>query len=247
MKNLALGSLIALGATQAAGCVIDNSSPADTATISATWTFRNEASGTAGTCPGGYDTVALYNKTLDGAYCDPTSSSPSDTCIELFDCAAGSGVSAPLAATQYKTWLVVTNHDNTSQWGQSTEATVDVTVSDKTFSAQFLLDGGYFLFAWDLIGDTTHNPLTCASAPGGVSLVATDVADSSYFHDDDFDCQDGADYTAGYRAGTYTVSVSALNAANQSIGTAPALPNEVIGTRNMVTNLGTVQIPITGM
>lgn len=245
MKNLVLGSLIAIAATQAAGCVIESDS-GETATVSATWSFRNEASGTATGCPAGYDTVALYNQALDGDYCDPTTPATGATCIELFDCTALAGVSAPLRPTVYKTWLEVTDHNNSSTYAQSTEADVDVTFSDKTFSAQILNDGGYFLFGWNIVAASNNAPLSCADDPGGVSIVATDVADTNYFHDDDFDCEDGADYTAGYRAGTYTVSVAALDASNNPIGQAPALTNKVIGTHNAITNLGTINIPISG-
>jgi anaerobic selenocysteine-containing dehydrogenase len=53
--------------------------------------------------------------------------------------------------------------------------------------------------------------------------------------------------TAGLVAATYTVSVDALNASMQAIGTAPTLTNKVISSPNKVTNLGTINIPITGM
>jgi hypothetical protein len=243
MKNLVLGSLIALTASQAAGCVIESDS-GDDAFITANWTFRDEATGTTTGCPAGYDTVALYNQEVT------SSGSPlGSPIIDLFDCIDGTGTSAPLPPTLFQSWIAVTNTNNTSQYGESPKAYVDVTVSDKSFSAQILNDGGYFLLGWTLYGASTDNDLSCAQAgaSGGVEAIGTDVSDSSNSNSDQFDCEDLANYTAGYRAGTYTISVAALNSADQSIGTAPALTNKVIGTHNAITNLGTVEIPIDGL
>jgi hypothetical protein len=66
-------------------------------------------------------------------------------------------------------------------------------------------------------------------------------------HSDVFNCEDGAGYTAGYKAGTYQVSVDALNTSMQAVGTAPVISNKTIGPMNQVTDLGSVTIPITGM
>lgn len=243
MKNLVLGSLIALGATQSAGCIIE-SGGSDDAFITASWTFRNEASGTTTGCPSGFDTVALYSQ-------ETTSSGQSigSPIIDLFDCAAGSGTSAPLPPTLFLSWIEVTNSNNTQVYAKSASAFVDVTVSDKSFSAQILNDGGYFQLAWQLYGASSNADLTCAQAgaTGGVEAIGTDISDSSNSNSDQFDCEPGTGITAGYRAGTYTVSVAALNSADQSIGTAPELTNKVIGTQNSFTNLGLIEIPIDGL
>jgi len=244
MKNLVLGSLIALTASQAAGCIIE--SGGDDAFVTANWTFREEATGTTTGCPSGYDTVALYNQEVDSTGANIPGVSP---IIDLFDCVRGTGTSAGLPPALFKSWIEVTDHNNTSKWGASTAAYVDVTVSDKSFNAQLLNDGGYFLFAWNLYGASSNADLSCAQAgaTGGVEAIATDITDSSNSATDQYDCEDFAAYTAGYRAATYTVSVSALNSADQAIGTAPALTNKTIGPRNAITNLGTIEIPITGM
>jgi hypothetical protein len=244
MKNLVLGSLIALTASQAAGCIIE--SGGDDAYVTANWTFRDEATGTTTGCPSGFDTVALYNQEVDGSGASIPGVAP---IIDLFDCVRSSGTSAPLPAALFKSWIEVTDHNNTSKWGESTMAYVDVTVSDKSFNAQLLNDGGYFYFAWNLYGATTDADLSCAQAgaSGGVEAIATDVTTSTNSATDMYDCEDGAAYTAGYRAATYNISVDALNAAAQAIGTAPTITNKAIGTRNAVTNLGTIEIPITGL
>jgi hypothetical protein len=243
MKNLVLGSLIALTATQAAGCIITTNDP-DDARVSATWTLRSLSTGTTATCPPGFNTAALYNQEVTSA--GTPIGSP---IIDLFDCAAGAGTSAPLPPALFLTWVEITNDNNTQLYAQSTSAYVDVTVSDKTFSTQILTDGGYFQLAWNLYGASSNQDLTCAQAgaAGGVEAVATEVSNSANSAADQFDCEDFRGITAGYLAGNYTVSVAALNAADQSIGTAPAITNAVIQSPNKVTNLGTIEIPITGL
>lgn len=214
------------------------------ALVTANWTFRNEATNTTTGCPSGFDTVALYSQQVTS-----TGTPVGAAIIDLFDCASGTGTSAPLAAATYVSRIEITNTDNTSVYARSTDVNIDLSVSDKSFTAQILNDGGYFYFGWSLYGASSNADLTCAqaAADGGVEAIATDVSDSSNSATDVFDCEDGSAYTAGYRAATYTVSIAARNASNQSIGTAPALTNQTIGIKNAITNLGTIEIPITGL
>jgi len=225
------------------GCALCSREGGD-AFVTATWTFRNEANGTTTACPTGYDTVALYSQEVTS-----TGTPIGSPIVDLFDCSAGTGTSAPLPATVYLSWIEVTNTNNTSTYASSIQVPIDLTTSDKSFNAQILNDGGYFLLAWNLYGASTSADLSCAQAgaAGGVEAIATDVSDSSNSATDVFACDDGHGYTAGYRAATYTISVAALNASNQSIGTAPALTNQTIGIHNAITNLGTIEIPITGL
>jgi hypothetical protein len=245
MKPFVLASLTALVVSQAAGCIITSGDDTgDDAFVSATWQLRSEATNTTAPCPPGFDTAALYNQPVDS-----NGNNNGQVIIDLFDCAAGSGTSAPLPPTLYKTWVVIANHDNTSQYATSLSAFVDVTTSDKTFNTQILVDGGYFQMQWLLNGSQSGNPLTCAQAgaSGGVEAIGTEVSTPSNSASDIFDCEDGYGITAGYTAGTYTVSVAALNSSMQSIGTAPTLTNKRIEMPNKVTDLGTIMIPITGM
>jgi hypothetical protein len=237
--------LTALAVSQAAGCIITSGDDTgEDAFITATWKLRQEATNTEATCPPGYDTAALYNQPVDA-----NGNNNGPVIIDLFDCAAKSGVSAPLPPTLYKSWVAIANHDNSSQYATSLAAYVDVTTQDKTFDVQILTDGGYFQLQWLLNGSQTGNPLTCAQAgaAGGVEAVGTEVSTPSNSASDIFDCEDGIGFTAGYTTGTYTVSVAALNGSDQSIGTAPTLTNKRIEAPNKVTDLGTIMIPITGL
>lgn len=238
MKNLVLGSLIALTAT---GCIIE-SNGGDDAFITANWTFQNVATNTTTSCPPGFNTVALYNQEVDSV-----GNSIGAPIVDLFDCVDGTGTSAPLPPTLFLSWIEVTTDNNSGVYAQSTSAFVDVTTSDKSFSAQILNDGGYFEFAWNLYGAQTNADLSCAQAgaTGGVDLTAT-VAGSTEANSDVFDCEDFRGITAGYRAANYTISVAALNSADQAIGVAPEI-QAAIQTQNRVTSLGTVEIPIDGL
>ena len=68
MKRFVLASLIALAASQAAGCIITSGDDTgDDAFVSATWQIRSEATNSETTCPPTFDTAALYNQPVDSA------------------------------------------------------------------------------------------------------------------------------------------------------------------------------------
>ncbi len=242
MKNLIVGSLIALAASQAAGCIITSGDDTEDAFITANWKITHLAPEMNISCPPGFDTAALYNQPVDSNF-NPFGSA----IVDLFDCEAHSGTSAPLAPGIYQSWIEIANHDNTSVYAQSLSAIVDVIDQDKTFSAQILENGGYFQLQWNLVGAQSNQSLSCAAAgaAGGVDVTGT-VVSSTEANSDVFDCEDFFGITAGYRAATYTVSVSALDGSESPLGIAPAM-TKTIGERNAVTNLGTINIPIDGL
>ena len=242
MKKLVLASLITLAASQAAGCIIEGGGEED-AYISATWELRNIATNTPTLCPVGFDTAALYNQPTSGLG-GPNAGA---VIIDLFDCDDNAATSAPLPPTTYLTWIEIATRNNSQVYAKSLSAPVDVTFSDKTFSAQILNDGGYFQLAWALKGASSNAPLECAGAgvTGGVEVVATEIADPNNFNSDIYDCIDHYGVTAGYRAGTYSLSIDAFDAGNNQLGQA-RLNSSTINRQNAVTMLGTIEIPITG-
>ena len=245
MKRFVLASLIALAASQAAGCIISSGDDGggENAYITASWSVRSEASNSEVPCPPNGTTAALYNQPVDA-----NGNNAGPVIIDLFNCSDKSGTSAPLPPTMYLTWIELANDNNTSRYAQSLSAFVDVTNSDKTFSAQILVDGGYFQLQWNLQGASTNAALSCAqAASSGVEAIGTLVSNPNVSNSDIFECEDHRGITAGYTTGQYTVSVAALNSADQSIGTAPALTNRTIEAPNKVTDLGTITIPITGL
>jgi hypothetical protein len=229
---------MALVVSQAAGCII--TSGEEDAVVNATWQLRSEATNSQATCPPGYDTAALYNQPVDG-----NGNNAGPVIVDLFDCARGAGSSAPLPPTTYLTWIEIANHDNTSVYAKSLSAYVDVTDQDQTFSAQILVDGGYFQLQWGLVDAATNAPLSCAQANAdGVEAIGALVSNPNVSNSDIFDCADNYGVTAGYTSGTYTVSVHALDTADAQLGDSVVLANKTIEQPNKVTNLGTIMVPI---
>lgn len=240
MKTFVLAGLIAASAT---GCII--SSDSSDAHVGATWSIRTLDNPNIG-CPPNYDTAALYNQPVDS-----NGNAVGSPIIDLFDCVAGAGTSAPLPPTTYMTWIEITTHDNTgAPYAQSTPAYLDVTDVDLTYNAEIYDDAGYFALSWDLVGAASSQPLTCADAgvsgpSSGVELIST-ISGGTAAADDQFNCEDHSGVTDPLPAGDYTLSVDAFTSAG-AVGTAPAVPNATIDDHNAITDLGTITIPIDGL
>jgi hypothetical protein len=241
MKNLVLASLIAASTT---GCIISSDSSSN-AHVGATWNIRTLSSPSI-PCPPGFDTAALYNQPVDS-----NNAPVGSPIIDLFDCAAGAGTSAPLPATAYMTWIEITDHTNSgAPYAKSTPAILDVTDVDLTYNADIYDDAGYFAMQWDLVGAQSNSPLTCAQAgvtgsSSGVELTAT-LSGSTAAATDQFNCEDHTGITDPLAAGTYTLSVDAFTNAG-AVVTAPAIPNATIQDHNTITDLGNITIPIDGL
>lgn len=244
MKKLVFGALIALVVSQAAGCIISSDDTSNDAFINVNWSLKSVASGATQACPAGYDTTALYSQPVDAA-----GNNIGAVVIDLFNCDAGAGQSAPLIPGLYDSHIAITDHNNTSQYATSVTATVDITSVDKSFNAQILTDGGYFQMAWNLTRASNGAALLCADVPGisGVEAIATEVGTPTNSASDIYPCEDHVGISAGFLAATYTISVDALNGQMQAIGTAAAIPNKVIQAPNRVTDIGTITIPITAL
>ncbi len=240
MKTYVLASLIAASAT---GCIIssDNSTAAH---VGATWQIKSVSGQTLG-CPMGFDTAALVNQPVDSA-----GNNVGSPIIDLFDCAAGAGTSAKLPATTYSTWVQITDHSGANVYARSVPALLDVTDVDLTYNTDIYDDGGYFQLAWDLVGKNTNAPLTCAQAgvsgsTSGIDLLLN-ISGTMTMDMDQFPCDPGQGISKAFAAGSYTVSVDAYTSAGQ-VSDSVVKANQVISGPNMVTDLGTATIPITGM
>ena len=242
MKNLVLGSLIAIAVSQSAGCIIESN---DDTYITASWSIKHFANNTVISCPPGFTTAALYSQPAnsDGTLVG----SPA---IDLFDCSANIGTSGPLAPGLYLSWIEIANDNNTAVYAQSLSTPVDTSPGDQAASFQILEDGGYFQMQWALKGATSNQPLSCAQAgvasnggSAGIQLQAF-VSGSSTSSSDIFNCEDGVGVTDPYLTGAYDVLVDAINP--NPVGSAPTISSS-IQAPNKVTNLGTVTIPINGM
>lgn len=265
MKNLVIGSVFALAASQAAGCIIesDDSCPAgyvedvdgtcildggaDYATVGATWQIRSVSGQNLG-CPTGFNTAALFNVAVDGngtplAPCTGPGSR-SDTCfVDLFNCEDGAGVSAPLPPRMYQTWVAITTDSGAQTYATSLSAYLDVRDVDLDFNATIFDDGGYFAVDWTL-QNAGGGATTCAAA--NVPFVGTTISSGTNMYDsgDPWACEDGYGVTSVLAEGTYNVIVEAVDANNAQLGKAPDFPNETIQGPNLVTDLGTANIVI---
>jgi cysteine-rich repeat protein len=212
--------------------------------ITANWSVGCVAGDTACTpgCPVGYDTAAVYSQRLDS-----NGQPVGQPLLDTFNCAAGTGKTAALTAGKYQEYIAITDHNGTMTFAQSLLDDVDITTVDGTFTEKILIDGGYFQVAWTLKGQLSANTLTCTQAATSTIDVKTTVTGPVTIADDLFACADGAGLTGELMAGTYTVSITAENAAMQVAGTSAAQPNKVIMDRNMVTDLGNIQVNITGL
>lgn len=243
MKNLVLGCFVAVVASQATACVIvDDDDPIEAASIRAQWSFENIATGQTTGCPAGFNTVALNSQEvdLDGRPIGPL-------IVDLFDCGAKTGRSAPLAPSVYQTWIEVTNASGSETYASSLSAIVDVIDTDKTFTASILNDGGYFSLSWDLVGEATNERLACSEVPGidAIEAISTSVTTPTNAATDQFTCSDHFGVTGGFLQGAYTVSITALEN-DLALGEPVTLSSKTIGDRNAVTDLGHVEIPIAG-
>lgn len=232
MRKVVLAALMAYAAT---GCVAEESG-----VITANWSFKELSSGASLECPPGFDTTAVYAIPLDSF-----GERVGQPLIDLYNCQDFSG-SSTYPIDLYEVYLEITNDANTALYAQSTSAVVDLVPSDKTFTTTIIDDGGFFRFDWDLVGEVSNQRLSCADVQAqGVEIVST-LSGTSNLVSDIFDCEAYFGYTAALLAGSYTVSVAALGPGDASIGTAPALTNKVIQAPNKITDLGLIEIPITG-
>ena len=226
--------------------------------IVANWAFH-DISGTgvetATGCPTGFDTAAVHTvaAAADGTALDPCTSVNSNCYIDLFNCTDFTGTTSPLPAQNYLTWIEITNTNGTSTYATSVSAFVDITTTDKTFSADILNNGGYFMIKWSLVGESSGSTLLCsqtaaATSAGGSIEITSTINGTATALSDKFNCEDHFGYSAGLPADVYTVAVDALNSSNQALSTnSTTLTNRTIGVQNQVTDLGHVNIPIAGM
>ena len=254
MKKVVLGSLIAIATSQAGGCIINNNTNTDVAHVTVGWTLRTSLTRAITTCPPGYDTAALYTQQVDA-----TGRAIGQPIIDLFNCADGLGRTAALPPAYYEEWMEIANHTNTSQFARSKSnleeapaLLIDLTTSDLTYNTEVLVDGGYFRFGWNLVGETSGQPLSCAAAgaAGGVDALSTEVGTSLGVSDTFHTCSNLEGITGGLPSAAYTISIAALNSAGQSVGTAPTLTNKVIQPVSAlvpVTDLGVINVPIAGL
>jgi hypothetical protein len=206
--------------------------------ITAHWSFTTVAGAATNVCPVGSATVTVT----------ATNTVTSQQLIDLYDCPNNTGTSSYPAGI----WDVTIDVQG---YGSATfvegverfpSQIVDITSVDADVTASPLLDdGGFFQVAWKLQDATTQAPLDCVGAGNPDSIqIASTLSGTSTMLKDKFTCSKGAGLTDPLLQGSYTISLSALNAAGQPLGASVMSTNQTITNRNGTTDLGTITIPI---
>ena len=232
-------SLASLLVSQAAACVIEDDSFVAASAITTRWTFQDLATQQTTACPTGFDTVAVNTQAVDaiGPF--------GPTFVDLYDCdaAAGTGLFDPGV---YDTWMEVTTPDLSQLYGDSLTSEVDVFNRDAFVDNDILNDGGYFALSWDLVGETSNRALSCADANvNQIDAVSVSIASRDAMETDQFTCDDHFGVTGAFLKGDYTVTLQLSNKGRPVDGSAD-LATQTINSRNSVTDLGHIKIPIAG-
>ena len=206
-------------------------------TTHASWQIKNIDGSNSG-CPAGFDTAIVVSWKVDSSghtvgTCAP-GGSPSDSCyLDIFNCSAGAGTTGPIPDTtrfptatggRFLTFVAITNTSGSNVFAETRQDTIDLQAGNGVFpndadgtDGTVYKNGGFFAASWTLVGATSGNQLTCAqAASGGVSVLST-VTGGTASVDDVFKCTDGYAVTGGIKAGSYTVSVSALDTSTPAL------------------------------
>lgn len=232
MKKLVLGSLaFAALASQTTGC----STSDEFATVDATWEIVElNADSTIAReleCDVDITTVALHNQPIT-----PSGAPNGDAFVDLFDCDAHVGSSAPLPPTVYQTFLSATNESGTEVFADSLAVDLDVRDVDLQYDVDFLDNGGYFDIGWRL--KDADGFFNCNEQPGleNVDVVLT-FLDNNKLIAKEVKCDLGSVLSQGLHEGPYSISLSAIDrASGDPIGKSPAV-EKTINFQNAVTQV----------
>ena len=229
MRRLCSGVLVALTATQAAGCIISSNGDGgeEIGLIEANWDIRTLANNTALNCPAGFDTAAVIAKRLDASQQD---------IVDLFDCSDFNGLSE-YPPGEYQLFVQIESRSGGNVYGKSLSTIVDITFADDAFDTILLDDAGYFQFDFELVDAVTRAPLSCTAAGAEKIQIKSTLAGGTTAKTDQFNCEDGAGITNALLAGSYTIDVTALDLTDRPLGAAQTQANQTIEDRNAVTDL----------
>ena len=239
-------ALVAAAAATACTTSDGTNPPGEDGIITAKWSFKELATGDSLTCPNGFDTTAVHVIPVDDA-----GNRLGAGVIDLYPCSSFTGTEL-YPPDLYEVYMEITTATNSAKYADTPSAFVDIIDEDKTITQTIIDDGGFFVFDWQLRDKNGGAQLTCAQAAADSIDITATLVGSSSAKSDVFNCKTpgfrdsgtGTSFTAGLIAGDYTVSIAALNTADQSVGTAPALTNKRISAPNKITDLGMIQIPI---
>ena len=241
MKNLVFGALVLAAAST--GCVITSNDPPPAsypAVVTANWSFKHFADGSARSCPVGYGKATIVSQPWD-----PIANQTYGTQIQdNFFCNDLHGTTGTLDGI-YLVWVQITDESGRNVYAKSAQSYIDTRDGNASITLPILDDAGYMFLTWDIVRERTNAPLTCADVGTGAKVETTaTLASGGQATVDNWPCNHYFGTTDPLLTGTYTVSIDAtLN--NQGVGTSSVkLTNVQITSPNGLTDLGHVLIPI---
>jgi hypothetical protein len=239
MKNLVLGALLAVASST--GCII--SSGSSDSVVTARWQFTHLADKSPRSCPVGFATATIVSQATDPI----THLGAGLTVVDKFNCSDLQGTIS-LPDDTYLVWVQIESDDGNQIYTKSAQTFVDTSFGDATIDIDILDDGGYFFMTWDLVAAQTQKPLTCSEAgvtsSGSVEAISTSMANSQKIITDKFTCEDHFGTTDALLAGSYTVSIDALNSSDLALSNPTVVTNKQITAPDGLTDLGHIVIPI---
>lgn len=244
MKNLVLSAMLAVGASQAAGCIIvaDDTTTTGEGSLQVSWTLLSTDANNnniTGQCPAGSGTVRI---TAERAGDEPY--------VSDYLCSQSGATFDRLPVGTYTTWLEITDRTGVTKFAISAETTVTVgegTVTPVDFS--LYTDRAFFAASWNLT--RAGAPATCAQVSADkMSVLATVSGGSLGFDDDTNQCTAGEGTAVAFTqlpvptGQSYTVVVAALNTLGESIGDSAPLVNRMPTIGNAALDLETITVPI---
>ena len=234
-----LASLIAAAST---GCIISSDSSIRMARLD-----HPNARQPRYRLPPGFTTAALYSQPVDIA-----GNAVGQPIIDLFDCAAGEGTTAPLPPDLYKMWIEITNDSNTVRRTRRRPQRSSTSPRRPGLQRRHLRRRGILPAlvgphrreqpgAADVADAGIDDPNT-----SGVEINST-LSGTTAAATDQFNCTDHFGITGALPAGDYTVSIDAFTDAQGAIGEPVNIPTATIGDHNQITDLGSVMLPIDGL
>jgi hypothetical protein len=203
MKKLAL-VCVTLGAlSQATGCIITTDPDPDPTygQFAVTWDLFGPGPDSVIVGCGNVGVTARVHSRREGG----------PDYIDLFDCAVGNGVTAPLLTGTYSVWVDILDANNVLQ-AQSFAVTNRVLGTNQTPQINFdiLRDEAYIEGTWEIVDENTDAPLTCAQVGGtGVEFLVT-LSGSTTAYADIFPCEAGEGISDPIPLGTYELDVALL-------------------------------------
>ncbi len=248
MKRLILSALVLAAASQAAGCIIvSDDDPTGDALVS--WSLLSadqNGNPIAAGCPAGATSAIVYSL-RQGA-------PAGDAFIDKFDCAAGSGRAADLPTGTYLVWVRLTDTSEAVLHAES--GSLITTIADGATTPvnhSIYVDHAFYQVGWNLNAGGVNASCSQVQGEDGVSIAAS--FGGGGLIDTIVDCEAGeggaqtlTDPLPSTLAGSqYTISVALLNAAQDPIGIAPAIPaspDRALRYGNQFVDLGIVTITL---